>query len=69
MHTHTIHTADRRTHVGLMYIFHLSHKDINECENSPCEQICTDLVGSFMCSCGSGYTVNPSDPVSCDGKY
>ena len=34
-------------------------KDINECtyNNGSCEQVCISTVGSFLCSCYSGYTL------------
>lgn len=35
--------------------------DINECEHTPCgnNTICTDTVGSFVCSCKEDYTGDP----------
>ena len=35
-------------------------KDINECntDKGGCEQVCTNTVGSFMCSCHIGYTLS-----------
>ena len=42
--------------------------DVNECElYSPCDQECTNLPGSFECSCGEGYELN-EDGVTCTGK-
>ena len=37
-----------------------SQKDINECayKNGNCEQVCTNTVGSFVCSCYSGFTLS-----------
>lgn len=41
--------------------------DVDECMmQPPCEQICNNTVGSFVCSCGVGYTLN-ADGVTCDG--
>ena len=42
--------------------------DIDECsENTDgCAQQCTNTDGSFICSCGSGYTLG-SDQRSCIG--
>ena len=40
--------------------------DVNECLNNPCEQLCENTDGSFVCSCSDGYTVNGR---MCDGKY
>ena len=35
-------------------------KDINECntDKGGCEQVCTNTVGSFICSCYTGYTLS-----------
>ena len=43
--------------------------DINECTtgSSRCYQNCHNAVGSYACSCYSGYRLN-SDGVSCRGK-
>ena len=43
--------------------------DINECasSNGGCAQVCTNSVGSFQCSCNSGYTLNV-DGRTCSGK-
>ena len=30
-------------------------EDINECEENVCDQVCTNMHGSFMCSCNYGY--------------
>ena len=32
--------------------------DVDECEESPCEQWCTDTEGSFFCSCNSGFMLS-----------
>ena len=63
-----------------MYKFILSHFiifadiqysviDINECqrEPSPCDQKCTNTVGSYTCKCKPGYQLN-ANKRSCDGK-
>ena len=44
--------------------------DINEClmTKPPCEQDCTNTVGSYTCQCREGFEVNPVDPTKCDGK-
>ena len=44
-----------------------SKKDINECayNNGGCEQVCVNTVGSFVCSCYSGYTL--SSETFCSG--
>lgn len=39
---------------------------MNECENtpSPCQHICRNTDGSFICSCPAGYVLNP-DGLTC----
>ena len=29
--------------------------EINECLNSPCEQVCTNIRGDYACSCKKGF--------------
>ena len=44
--------------------------DINECEDDPeiCDinANCINTIGSYMCSCSSGYT---GDGTMCTGEY
>ena len=42
--------------------------DINECaiHNGNCSQICTNEMGSYTCSCISGYALN-ADKSACNG--
>ena len=42
--------------------------DINECseESHNCDQICTNTVGSFKCSCADGFKLS-SDGRTCSG--
>jgi hypothetical protein len=40
-------------------------QDINECAFDPCEQTCTNLVGSYVCGCDSGFTLNENGFI-CD---
>ena len=42
--------------------------DINECNtnNGGCSQVCTNTIGSFVCSCNTGYEL---DPDECIGEY
>jgi len=48
--------------VHINYFFFI---DINECNiTSPCQQTCTNTLGSYQCSCNSGYTV---DGTRCNG--
>ena len=43
--------------------------DIDECSlgTDRCSQSCTNTIGSYTCSCNTGYTLN-SDGYTCDGK-
>ena len=44
--------------------------DIDECAEGTdgCAQNCSNTIGSYTCSCGSGYRL-ASDGHSCNGKY
>ena len=46
------------------------HTDINECSinNGSCSQTCTNLIGSYFCSCQTGYIL-AGDGTACVGKY
>jgi len=49
-----------------IHIFHTVHACISsiysayldECHSNVCQQICTNTLGSYQCSCNDGYTVN-----------
>ena len=43
--------------------------DDNECElnNGGCSQNCNNTLGSYMCSCEEGYSLN-FDRFNCSGK-
>ena len=43
--------------------------DINECQvgSDLCNQVCTNIVGSYLCSCNSGYELTDEN-VNCTGK-
>ena len=45
---------------------HVHVLDVNECDDSPCDQLCTNTDGSYECSCGDGYEI--TDEGSCDSK-
>ena len=47
----------------------LINVDINECNtnNGGCDTTCTNTVGSYECSCNTGYELN-NDLHHCDGK-
>ena len=36
-------------------------------ENGDCDQMCMNTVGSFTCTCLTGYVPN-GDGMTCDGK-
>lgn len=40
----------------IVYVF--ISADINECDNSPCSQICTNTEGSYSCSCNDGFLLS-----------
>ena len=42
------------------------HVDVDECEVSPCDQICNNTVGAFECSCNEGFRLD-EDGRTCDG--
>ncbi|XP_034051000.1 complement component C1q receptor [Thalassophryne amazonica] len=37
----------------------------NSCSDAPCEHICTDVPGSYKCSCFQGYIPKIEDPHQC----
>ena len=69
--------ADGRTCIGKLIIILINVEyilkkfpDINECatSNGNCTQVCTNTVGSYYCSCMTGYTLN-SNGQACDGRF
>ncbi|XP_070175505.1 uncharacterized protein [Littorina saxatilis] len=40
--------------------------DDDECASSPCGQNCTNTEGSYVCSCGPGYRLDPVSATRCD---
>ena len=45
-------------------LYFLCPIDVNECLLSPCSSAatCTNTIGSFICTCGTGYT---GDGITC----
>ena len=43
--------------------------DLDECATGvdECDQNCANTIGSYTCSCGTGWNLN-SDGFHCDGK-
>uniref|UniRef100_A0A674N0B9 Thrombomodulin n=1 Tax=Takifugu rubripes TaxID=31033 RepID=A0A674N0B9_TAKRU len=39
--------------------------DVNECTSAPCEHMCDNLPGSYVCSCYPGYKEDPEEPHRC----
>ena len=52
------------------YLFMYLFSDINECtsNNGYCGQVCINTVGSYTCSCYSGYELN-TDARTCAGMW
>ena len=51
------------------YIYSIvTYVDINECtiNNGGCVQLCTNTLGSYNCSCNSGYILD-IDELNCTG--
>uniref|UniRef100_A0A3B3ILB6 Thrombomodulin n=1 Tax=Oryzias latipes TaxID=8090 RepID=A0A3B3ILB6_ORYLA len=40
--------------------------DVDECALGPCEHICVNVVGSYVCLCSDGHRVSPKSPDKCD---
>ena len=52
----------------LIVLFYVYTSDIDECTENPCEQSCTNTIGSFTCSCNNGYVLD-EDGRSCNGMF
>ncbi len=55
--------------LSIMINFCLVIIDVDECveDTDGCSQTCTNNNGSFLCSCGTGYTL-ADDDLGCDGN-
>ncbi len=60
---------EKNKHFKAQSLCYNSLVDIAECVLQPniCDQICHDSIGSFSCSCRTGYVLN-QDGRTCDGK-
>ena len=47
----------------------ISFTDLNECltSNGNCAQMCNNIMGSYTCSCNTGYALNVN-ARTCDGE-
>ena len=43
--------------------------DIDECELNICEQLCTNLRGSYRCSCYNGYRLVNDTRCVAEGRF
>lgn len=55
------------TNVDILGISWFTYTDINECSNRPCEQNCTNIIGTYVCACIEGYELD-SDGHLCNGN-
>ena len=53
-----------------IYFWHHSLPDVDECTagTDSCQHNCVNTVGSYTCTCNSGYSLN-GDGQSCSGIY
>ena len=51
-------------------LYSLMSPDIDECQDGHgrCNQTCTNIIGSYICSCNSGYVL-AQDGHNCNGKH
>ena len=48
---------------------YLISTDIDECEQSPCDQNCVNSIGSYSCPCIQGFVNNEDDKDACEGNH
>ena len=41
--------------------------DIDECDTNPCDQLCTNTVGSYSCGCYEGYELDNNNKCIAQG--
>lgn len=56
--------------VNCFIVFNEIFSDVDECAvgTHDCQQVCTNIQGSFSCSCKSGFLMN-GDKKTCTGDY
>ncbi|WAR23702.1 MLP-like protein [Mya arenaria] len=48
----------------------LNCKDVNECNRGACQQVCSNTVGGFECSCYQGYRIDgKTECIPCESPY
>ena len=52
---------------SISHIYSISDTDECNTTNGGCEQVCTNILGSFYCSCNNGYQLQ-QDGSSCNGE-
>ena len=64
----TVNTLFHRD--DLCFAFVIIILDVDECQdnNGGCAQLCNNTVGSFICGCSEGYTLN-ADDINCSGMH
>ena len=57
------------TSIILLYLMIILIPDVNECilGTNNCSQLCTNIIGSYLCGCNTGYTL-AADNVTCNGE-
>jgi hypothetical protein len=61
--------SQRRTSNRDIFTFSIIFIDIDECSEgtSGCAHTCINNVGSYRCSCRTGFVVSASDEYGCEG--
>ncbi len=55
---------------NLRFFYYNNHIDVDECteDTDGCAQTCTNSIGSYTCSCASGYRLT-NNSLGCNGQY
>ena len=55
----------------LLLAHYLFFADIDECfeKTDRCDHKCMNTIGSYKCSCQSGYTLDAKDGFTCNGIF